>query len=205
MFDIRLVRPEDRSDLYEICLKTADSGEDGTDFYTDPLLVGHIYAGPYLACAPQFAFVLEDEYGVCGYVLGAVDTAAFEAELEQVWWPPLREIYPDPAGIAAQEHSPDQRMMFLTHHPAKVSAIGPAELLVKYPSHLHIDLLPRAQGQGWGKKLMQQEFKALKEAGSVGVHLGFGHKNPKAQAFYLHLGATELQRWSSGVTMGWQL
>ncbi len=196
---IRPATPADRDALHDICLKTGDSGQDATHLYHDPELLGHVYAGPYLRFEPGLAFVLEDEQGVCGYVIGALDSRAFADALEREWWPALRRQYPPPQSAPA-ERTPDERMANLIHHPHAV----PEHLMSQYPSHLHIDLLPRAQGGGHGRRLMETLFTALREAGSPGVHLGVGGRNTGAQAFYRHLGFTELSRDAAGnATLGW--
>ncbi|MFC4427589.1 GNAT family N-acetyltransferase [Deinococcus navajonensis] len=198
---IRSARPEDRAALYRICLETGDSGADATELYDDPEVIGHVYAGPYLAHAPEFAFVLEDEAGVGGYVIGVLDTAAFHDTLERHWWPALRQRYPDPIAPAG-ERSRDEVMAHLIHHPP-----GPdPAVLADYPSHLHIDLLPRLQGGGHGRRLLMTLFEALREAGSPGVHLGVGGRNTNAQAFYRHLGFQPLRTLpGGGAVMGWRL
>jgi ribosomal protein S18 acetylase RimI-like enzyme len=202
VFEIRRATPADRASLYRICLETADSGEDASGLYRDPLLVGHIYAGPYLEFAPEFALVLEDGTGVCGYVLGVPDTLAFEARLEREWWPALRTRYLDPANVPPQERTPDERLTHLIHHPH----LADPAVLAAYPSHLHIDLLPRGQGGGHGRRLMDRLLTALREAGSAGVHLGVGERNTRAQGFYRHLGFQELARSpGGGITLGRRL
>jgi ribosomal protein S18 acetylase RimI-like enzyme len=65
-------------------------------------------------------------------------------------------------------------------------------LLVSYPSHLHIDLLPRMQGRGLGRQLMETLLAALRASGSRGVHLHVGRANERAAGFYQHLGMTEV-------------
>jgi ribosomal protein S18 acetylase RimI-like enzyme len=67
-----------------------------------------------------------------------------------------------------------------------------------YPSHLHIDLLPRVQGQGYGRELMGQLLERLRERGSPGVHLGMSAVNDRAYGFYRALGFSELAREGSG-------
>ncbi|GMA14223.1 N-acetyltransferase (plasmid) [Deinococcus metallilatus] len=194
MFEIRLASPADRAALYRICLETADSGADGTHLYQDPLLVGHLYAGPYLEFAPEYVFVLEDDAGVCGYVLGVLDTSTFETRLEHDWRPALRAQYLDPVNVRPQERTPDEGLMHLIHHPP----VPDPGVLSEYPSHLHIDLLPRGQGKGQGRQLLERLFSALREAGSPGVHLGVGGRNTRAQSFYRHLGFSELRGFSDG-------
>ena len=56
-------------------------------------MMGHIYSAPYAKLCPDVCFVAEDEMGVAGFVVGAVDTRSFEERLERDWWPDLREIY----------------------------------------------------------------------------------------------------------------
>ncbi|MDO4246626.1 MAG: GNAT family N-acetyltransferase, partial [Deinococcus sp.] len=183
------------------CLRTAASGEDGTHLYRDPELIGHVYVGPYLAHSPEFAFVLEDGQGVCGYVLGVLDSRAFARRLEREWWPSLRAQYPAPQTPPA-ERTPDERATFLIHSPEQYDD----PLLRDFPSHLHIDLLPRGQGAGQGRRLMETLLDALRQAGSPGVHLGVGGQNTRAQGFYRHLGFEVLRRWEGGgALMGYRL
>lgn len=180
---IRPYAPADLEIVYEICLKTGDAGQDATHLYHDPKVLGHMFAGPYVTLEPELAFVLEDEMGVCGYVLGVLDTERFHQQLAQQWLPPLQAQYPDPQGDP-ENWTRDEKAYHNLHHP-KLD-LPPA--LKPYPSHLHIDLLPRAQGQGHGRQLMQTLLQALRERGSVGVHLGLGKTNIRALRFYQKIG-----------------
>ena len=94
---IRQALADDRDALYDICVRTADSGGDARPLYRNHELLGELWVGPYLALAPGLAFVAEDGDGVVGYVLGAEDTREFEEACERDWWPALRARYPDPA------------------------------------------------------------------------------------------------------------
>ncbi|HUL50995.1 MAG TPA: GNAT family N-acetyltransferase, partial [Candidatus Nitrosotalea sp.] len=71
-FNIRRCEPRDTAAAYEVCLRTGDNGNDATALYEDPNALGHLYVGPYLKLEPDLASVLEDDAGVCGYVLGAL-------------------------------------------------------------------------------------------------------------------------------------
>ncbi len=46
-----------------------------------------------------------------------------------------------------------------------------------YPAHLHIDLLPELQGQGFGRRLIDTLRGALAERGVAAVHLGMDAAN----------------------------
>jgi len=167
---IRPYRPGDLDALYQICLLTGDNGQDATSLFADPMLLGHFFAAPYGLFAPSLAFVLEDAQGVGGYILGALDTRAFEEQLESNWWPRLRTRYPDPAaGVPAEQWTRDQRMAHMIHHPWRI----PDELASRYPSHLHIDMLPHLQAGGYGRQLTNTLTTALRDQGSRGCTCTF--------------------------------
>lgn len=187
---IRLARPGDEAAAYHVCLKTGDHGADGEPFYReDPDALGRIFVGPYLAFEPGLSLLLEDAQGVCGYALGALDSRRFYARYEVEWRPDLCARFPapegDPAGWTRVQQVHDSY-----HHPDYFCP-DPYEA---YPSHLHIDLLPRAQGRGYGRRMVEQIMDTLRRSGSPGVHLGLSALNTRAEGFYRRLGFRELAR-----------
>ncbi|MBO1438244.1 GNAT family N-acetyltransferase [Meiothermus sp. CFH 77666] len=196
-FTIRPYAPADLPHLYRVCLLTGDSGADASGLYRDPDLLGHIYAAPYAVHEPDLTFVLTDEKGVCGYVLGCRDSNAFAAWMEAEWLPPLRYKYPLPP---EGDVSKDAAMIRLIHKGYIPSSLNP-----EYPAHLHIDLLPRAQGQGQGRKLMEVFLNRLRGLGVPGVHLGVGQRNAGAVAFYERMGFVRLQTFPWGYEYGLKL
>ena len=179
-FAIRPYHPSDLYALYQVCLRTADSGRDGTLLYRDPDLPGQLYVAPYAVAEPDLCFVLTADAAPCGYVLGTRDSAAFARWCETEWFPVLRVRYPLPA---PGDRSPGARVIREIHtgmdvHPA----------LAAYPAHLHIDLLPIGQGHGWGRRLMAVLLERLQTLHAPGVHLGVGKRNPGAIQFYERMG-----------------
>jgi len=186
---IRPYRPGDLDDLYRICLLTADVGQDATSLYRDPRLPGHIFAAPYGLFEPSLAFVAEDAAGVGGYIVGALDSQAFERQLETKWWPGLRSRYPaPPASLPREQWTPEQRMASLIYHPPRT----PDGVARRYPSQMHINLVPRLQSSGLGSQLTRTLIAALRGQGSGGMHLVVPHSNRRAAGFYRHIGFTEL-------------
>jgi GNAT superfamily N-acetyltransferase len=186
---IRGYRAEDLRDLYRICLQTGNgSGGDGTALYRDPDLLGHIFAAPYGVLEPGLAFVAEDQAGVGGYCLGALDTRAFEQRLEADWWPSLRLRYAEPDPADRDRWTPDELAAHQILHPWGVDH----ELVASYPSHLHIDLLPRLQGGGNGRRLMDVQLAALRDRGSAGVHWHVSAPNRRAVGPARHQGFGQL-------------
>ena len=180
-FVIRPYQPRDLPALYTICLRTGDSGADATAHFRDPHLLGHYFAAPYGVLAPETSFVLADGRNeACGYILGARDTAEFAARCEREWFPELRARYPLPP---PDDLSFDARMIRAIH-----AGIVVDEVAKEYPAHLHIDILPIAQKQGWGRRLMETFLNRLRELSAPGVHLGVGARNLNAIAFYERMG-----------------
>jgi ribosomal protein S18 acetylase RimI-like enzyme len=186
--EIRPYRSADLDDLYRICLQTAADGQDATTLFSDPMLPGHVFAAPYGIFEPSLAWVAEDSAGAAGYVLGALDTRAFEDRLARDWWPALRARYPEPAQVTAAVPELELLTLQAIHQPF----ITDPALVSSYPSHLHIDLLPRLQGRGFGRRLIETLLASLRASGSGGVHLHVGRGNQRAAEFYRHVGLTEL-------------
>jgi ribosomal protein S18 acetylase RimI-like enzyme len=185
---IRNATREDEAGAYYVCLKTGDHGQDGEPHYgTDPHALGRIFVGPYLAFEPELSLVLEDGQGICGYAFGALDSRAFYDRYEREWRPDLCARFPEPAG-APSTWTPVQQVYHWYHHPDYYCP----EPCDAYPSHLHIDLLPRAHGRGFGRRMLEEIMDRLRRRGSPGAHLGVSTRNPRAQGFYRHLGFREL-------------
>lgn len=191
---LRTYRPGDEASLYEVCLRTGADGDDASALYRDPRLLGEVYVGPYLRFAPDLALVAEDGEGVGGYALATADTAGFEKACESSWWPPLRRRFP----LAEYgEPSADADIVRLIHRPPT----APADLVSAYPAHVHIDLLPRFQGSGYGRRMMTVLFDKLAQAGAGGVHLGVSARNTRAIGFYQRLGMEKYGETDGGVIM----
>lgn len=184
---LRQARVEDHAALRHVCLLTGDSGKDASGIEDDPDLLGLIYAVPYQVYAPEFAVVVEDADGVCGYALGAPDTAAFERQVNGEWFPRLARTLTDPGPDESLWTGSDWARRHIHHPPALVH---PA--LDAFPAHGHIDLLERARGAGMGRKAMEWVLRRLAKAGCPGVHLGVAPDNDSALAFYGKLGFKRL-------------
>lgn len=196
-FAIRPFHASDLPALYRICLQTGASGKDATDLYRDPELLGHYYAGPYAVLEPDLCFALTQNGMPSGYILGTRDSAAFSARCEREWFPVLRARYLTPP---ADDTSADAHMIRLIH-----AGHGAHPDMAAYPAHLHIDLLPSAQGQGRGRALMQTFLDRLRTLHVPAVHLGVGTANPGAIQFYKRVGFHEIKAHESWIAFGMRL
>ena len=68
------------------------------------------------------------------------------------------------------------------------------QLMERWPAHLHIDILPSHQKQGWGRHLIEQFCKVAKEQRATGVHLGMAATNKDAGKFYTRVGFSRFPR-----------
>jgi len=194
---IRPYEPRDLDALYDVCVRTAADGDDLTDAIDDPSLPGHVYAAPYGVLEPSMAFVVEDDEGVGGYVVGACDTAAFRDRCEAEWFPALRARYPAGSG----DRAPDRGYIALIHDPHRQDAA----IVAEYPAHLHIDVLPRLQGLGLGRALIERFNAAAAAGGAPGVHLGVSATNERALAFYRRVGFETLRAEPLSLVLGRRL
>ncbi|WP_336631480.1 MULTISPECIES: GNAT family N-acetyltransferase [unclassified Microbacterium] len=198
MPSIRPFRPGDEPALAEICRRTADSGGDATGILDDDEIWAAVFVLPYVARHPDLAFVVEADDGrVIGYVVGTDDTRAFEEWFATRWWPGYASRWPNPGEGTTRQ---DGVLAYAYGRRAGAEPFG--EL---YPAHLHIDLLPEAQGQGWGRRLIETLVAELRRRGVSGLHLATGARNAGAIAFYARLGFVRLPSPPDAVAFGMPL
>jgi len=196
-YAIRHVHPSDLSALYRICLLTGDSGNDASHLFSDPDLLGHFYVAPYAFIEPELCFVLTCSGVPCGYIIGTQNSENFHQQCETKWFPLLRERYTLPD---TEDNSLEQRLVRLIHQGHK-----PNDDLKAYPAHLHIDLLPEAQGKGMGRKLIEVFNNKLAELKVPAVHLQVGKKNTGAVKFYERIGFQRIKDYEHAIAFGMKL
>ncbi|MEI7642357.1 MAG: N-acetyltransferase [Actinomycetes bacterium] len=197
MANIRSVELTDKSALYEVCVSTGDSGNDAHGHHPHDEMLGDVFVGPYveLATTTSFAMVNENNFGV-GYGLTTINTVEFEEKCERLWWPNIQQKYEE-----FRESDLDSFLIREIFHPSK----SPTKVLADFPSHGHIDLLPKYQGQGFGRLMMATMENCLQEMGSRGFHLRVSAHNDRALKFYDAIGYSVLSRTNSEVTVGKRL
>ena len=195
MSGIRPFRPGDEPALEEICVRTGDAGADATGIFDDDAIWGHIWVLPYAERHPDLAFVVEDDEGrVAGYAVATDDTDAFEEWFGAEWWPRHARRWPRPDRERTRQ---DGALLYAYGRGSK-----PEPHAAAFPAHLHIDLLPHLQGQGWGRRLIDAVTVALRARGASGVHLVASAQNTGALAFYTRLGFAPLPSGHGGRAFG---
>lgn len=188
---VRLATPADADAIARICLLTGDGAQDATGVFCDDEAVSDVYATPYLHGPGGFALVWDEGTGPLGYVLGTSDTAAFQQWFTGEWWPRV-------GAHRRPRARKDSGLLLAAADPSRMLGTHVAE----YPAHLHIDLLPAAQGRGAGRALMEAAIALLAQRGVAGVHLGVDAANAGALAFYPRVGFDVLSEHDGGVTFG---
>ena len=199
MVTLRAYRPSDLDALYHICLVTGDSGKDASPQHNDGKALGHVYAAPYGVLEREHVFVAEDEEGVAGYIVGTFDTDGFVDRQERAWWPALRAHY---AGVADEELTAADRMRVQS---MVTPEFHPADIVARYPAHIHMNLLPRLRGQRVGTGLLQRWIGVAKDGGVSGIHLGANAQNAGGIAFWTASGFRPIQTIGRTVWFGMEL
>ena len=190
---IRRYRPADLPALRRICLLTGRAGGDATGQYSSDELLPDVFVEPYVTLAPETAWVVDGAGTPVGFLLGVLDTRLFADRWDAQWSPVFAQRHPRIAEVAAEQWLVD---FGYTGEWMRIPQLD------AYPAHLHIDLLPEAQGGGWGRRLMGTLGEAAVAAGVPGIHLAMARDNVAALAFYERLGFEELGADADTLVLG---
>lgn len=190
---IRPYGPADLAALRRACLLTGNSGADASGLYSSDDLLPDVFVEPHVTLSPETAWVVDTGSGPVGYLVGVLDTRAFAQRWLREWTPVFAQRH---ARVAAD---PAEQWVVDYGYGADWMLIPQVD---EFPAHLHIGLLPEAQGAGWGRALMRHLAGAALAAGVPGIHLGMSHDNLGALAFYQRLGFVELPSDSDALMLG---
>jgi ribosomal protein S18 acetylase RimI-like enzyme len=189
VLEIRRYHESDEAAVRRVCLLTGDNGGDATALYPDADLLSDIFAIPYTVIDPELCFVAVDTEAdkpagrVVGYIVGTVDSRRYVERYLEEWLPRVRDRHQEPPQEPDRVNDPQGAVTWRLHHPE----FDP-RVVGDYPAHLHINLLPEAQGKGGGRALMETFLNAAREHGAEAVHLNVSLTNTNARAFYAHVG-----------------
>ncbi len=175
MATIRPMRKSDLKDIEYVCGKTA-----GNFCAREPILAyrtAKAFATYYVRECTDTCFCLADDNDkAVGYILCEPDYKRF-----------LR-IYPktDAKFVFSLDKREGLEAFSL---PVAYTLFG-----MKYPAHLHIDIMPDYQSKGYGGKLMEALFEELKKRKVKGIMLTADSDNEGAIRFYERLGFKTLIR-----------
>lgn len=166
--------------MRRVCVLTGDNGTDATGRWSDDGLLPDVYLEPYLRYPDGLGWVVDEDAGPVGYVVAVPDTVDFVAWWRRSWIVEFVERH----GRAAERPEEDWLFDGGTRPELMLASAAHAH----FPAHLHIDLLPEAQGRGLGRGLLRTLGVELERRAVSGVHLRVGEANLDAAAFYRRLG-----------------
>ncbi|MBA2955006.1 GNAT family N-acetyltransferase [Nocardioides sp. MAH-18] len=183
--DVRPYDPADRAELLGVVFEAAGEGAPGSEVWGHHASLADVYLTPYLDLEPDSVFVVTADGRPVGYLAGCVDDARFPSEGER-----LKSVIQK----YRLYRMPGPRRFFVraAYDTAlfKVRRIPTAGELKdpRWPSHLHIDVMPVARGTGAAARLMELWFERLREVGSPGCYLQTSAENQRAVRFFESVG-----------------
>lgn len=190
---IRSAQQTDLPILYEICLKTADTGGDATAKLANGRMAGDCLIAPYLHYNLKYCSVLEASDGPVGYLTGCSNTDDFENWFAGRCQTRLIKKYPRVRGHSKLESILYEKIHRPAQEPNKLS---------QYPAHLHISLVPEMRRCGYGKKMIYLFEQQLRHDRVCGYHLTVSSENSSAIEFYHHIGLQLLAKEATALYFG---
>jgi GNAT superfamily N-acetyltransferase len=182
-----VVRPyavRDREELVAL-FGAAGAGAPSSEVWGHEASLAEVYLTPYLDLEPESVFVAVVDGRLTGYLAGCVDGDAFPSEGART----ARAIRnhrlylrPGPVRFFARA-AVDGVVSRARREPTAQELHDP-----RWPSHLHIDLLPVGRGHGAADGLVNAWFERLLEVGSPGCHLQTAAENIRAVRFFERMG-----------------
>jgi GNAT superfamily N-acetyltransferase len=182
------VRPydvADRDELVDVVFEAAGEGAPSSEVWGHHASLAEVYLTPYLDLEPASVFVVTVDGRPAGYLAGCVDESAFPSEQERTS-AAIRKYrllrLPGPRRFLVRA-AIDTALLRLRRVPIAGELSDP-----RWPSHLHIDLMPAARGTGAATRLMELWFERLRSVGSPGCYLQTSAENHRAVAFFERVG-----------------
>ena len=184
------MRPYDAGDRAALValFGAAGEGAPSSEVWGHEQSLAEVYLTPYLDLEPASVFVAVVDGRPAGYLAGCVDESVFPSEEERTEavikkYRLFRMSGPRRFFVRAAY---DTALLKLRRQPMAGELTDP-----RWPSHLHIDLLPVARGTGAAEQLMTAWFDRLREVGSPGCYLQTSAENERAVRYFERMGFTK--------------
>ena len=183
---IRPFDETDRSELRTLFARAGDGVPPGS-FWGHPEAEASVYLDPYMDLEPESLFVAEADGALVGYLTGCLDSATFPSEGARMEFAirKYRLALRPQSMVFFGRAIADTVRTKLRKEPATEDFHDP-----RWPSHLHINVVPEARGTGAGSALMEAWFDRWTQAGSPGCYLQTLVENPGAVRFFQRMGFT---------------
>ncbi|GIY72380.1 hypothetical protein CDAR_594351 [Caerostris darwini] len=191
IYTIRPYLPADEAQVYDVCRRTCDDGMDGSEVFPEyPDLIGDKLVGPFLCLSPEYCFVVEDENGICGYALAALDARQLKTKCEMCWLPELFAKYPAPKKSSGELLTPAEEIIAGFYNRQKVNP--PDVVYIHHPSTLRMNILSSVNDPSVPKRMLTCILSTLKANGSHGVFVDVTVGDKNIVDFFSKLGFLEI-------------
>jgi ribosomal protein S18 acetylase RimI-like enzyme len=183
---IRAYRVADRAAVRAIAHRAGYMGEAADWYWRDATSFANVWTGYYTDREPESAFVAERAGAVVGYLLGCVDSMRAPSAGTLIAQQSIRRMLffrPGTAGFL-------WRSLWDTFRRSDLPRSEMDD--PRWPSHLHVNLLPEGRGCGAGASLMTAWLARLRDVGSPGCQLTTLAENRTAIAFFERSGFERL-------------
>ncbi|XP_029047484.2 protein O-GlcNAcase isoform X3 [Osmia bicornis bicornis] len=180
IYTIRPYLTSDEHAVYSVCNKVC--GCMASSAVADRLV------GGFLTLSPELCMIVEDESGVVGYALAALNVKSHYQKLAASWIPELRMKYPLDDNISNLPHDIQDSIRYFHSFVPDV----PEQLCRQHPSKLYCAVLPNVMDQSVPKRLITCILAALRANGSFGVHTTMSITDKESHEFYSKLGFVDL-------------
>jgi GNAT superfamily N-acetyltransferase len=184
---VRAYTTDDRIRVRDVCFRTGYMGGPVAWQWRDVESFADMFTGYYTDHEPGSAFVVEVDGVVSGYLLGCIDsTKAANPGAVAARHIVRRGIAFRPGTASVVWRTVGDAVVDIARKRVNLRDLEFAD--VRWPAHLHIDLLPAARGHGAGRTLVRSWFAVLRERGVTGCHLQTMVENTGAIAFFGAMG-----------------
>ncbi|GGR81210.1 GNAT family N-acetyltransferase [Deinococcus sedimenti] len=188
---VRPVQPSDQRAVGDIAFGTGFFGQSARVYFPAPGLFRALWVAAYFRGAGFAGFVAEVDGQIVGYVLGAPDGNLYQQGLRRAA-PEILAALPTWGLLGCL---PYLGRAALWHAPQADP--------VRFPAHLHLNLLPDARGHRLGERLLRAHLRTLAGAGVPGVQLSTTTENAAALGLYRKVGFQVAHRRATPLWTPW--
>ncbi|QLG13193.1 GNAT family N-acetyltransferase (plasmid) [Deinococcus sp. D7000] len=192
---IRPVRPADETRLGEIAYRTGFFGDSAGLYFPDAQLFADLWMRAYFRLPGAVGFAAQVDGEVIGYIVGAVDEAAYRRAVARVVGGTAL-----PGLLTRRYTRPWKALPYLIR---SLRFPSPHASETDFPAHLHLNLLPQSRGLGLGRGLLRAFLERLGELNVPGVQLSTTDQNVAALGLYEAAGFRVAASKESGLWTPW--
>jgi ribosomal protein S18 acetylase RimI-like enzyme len=183
--------PSEVDVVHQIGADTAFYGAPVEQIFDDRRLFIDVFMRPYTGAFLDTCWVAMVEDTVAGYLIGCLNTAAYEPLFRHALLKALART------LRGRYRIGWRTIRAMIGFVREQFVTAPALDLVTYPAHLHINLSAPYRGQGIGRQLMETYLDHCRSASVPGVFLTTSSQNTTALHLYEKLGFCVLHRHRS--------